>query len=987
MWKTKLIRQTFVMIGVALLVVACGGGGGGGAAEPTRAFNITITIADTTLSSNRNDFIAEPGSDFATTVTVRVTQTNGNAVADGTTVSFSVNDSNLGLFSTTAVLATQTPTLSVQTAGGSASAVFHTSDGDGTAVITASAFDPTANRNVTTTSNLQIAQGPDPIQRLTLEAQRVRIPANQFGLIPFIGSPFLSEVTISFRNDDGVLSAPSGGTVGVSIAPLSVAAFSTLDDPATPDNEIEQLIGNGPVDAAAGTATVLISSFSTPGVATLRVTAQDATDAEEFEATLDVEVIEPEGDGRPANVSINAPGTPLYIQNSGGTTSTAFQIVVADGGDNTVADPGTNNNVLLEVFSESPDSGEELSAVDANGNNVSGRSIAVATTAGISGANLRSGNEPGLTRVRATADASDNNVSNGIQVPVISESTFVISDGIPFSVTLTTIPVNSLTVNPVSNDVTLMNPDPNADPIPVNPNATYSLLVSAIVTDRRGNPPAVPAALDFGTIDAPLEGFPFNGPGTFSLSGVDGDPAEGNVGFAAPFGEFQTAGGGAGRDDTILVFGKSVVGNADLESVRSVLAINSQTNLTVDEPFNFNDTTGVSVNNGPVIPYVIGRATTANINTSAITDANGIATTTLNYPVSRLGQTAAIFVQGTNGSLGSAGDISTYADVGLIRYPGLRDLSLTASPDMIPANTTVNVTVCLQDAALVPIAGQFIDFAFQGGSGVNDVDGTIGSGVVGNPTGSNGCTVAAVTTSGVLVGSEDFSLIFSVGDATAEVMIISPGDAVILLDPSAITIQNFLTNRTIDVTYVDGSGVPVENIQIVVTCMVTDGSAGVIGSIAPTDANGMTEVVIQARLDDGTFDTNVGSGTCEFTTASGEPTATLQLNGFDFCANSQNISPPPPVGACGDEVTNRTVAVLFQRAAGNVANMGTVNVVSVPAGINCSFNFVDDTTTGMCSDPNIPNGSDVTLGFSPGSTMATAVFSGDCFANNGNRWR
>ena len=44
-----------------------------------------------------------------------------------------------------------------------------------------------------------------------------------------------------------------------------------------------------------------------------------------------------------------------------------------------------------------------------------------------------------------------------------------------------------------------------------------------------------------------------------------------------------------------------------------VQSIANNTNLTVTSAFNRNDTTGSSVNYGPVLPYVIGRATEANV--------------------------------------------------------------------------------------------------------------------------------------------------------------------------------------------------------------------------------------------------------------------------------------------------------------------------------------------------------------------------------------
>ncbi len=158
----------------------------------------------------------------------------------------------------------------------------------------------------------------------------------------------------------------------------------------------------------------------------------------------------------------------------------------------------------------------------------------------------------------------------------------------------------------------------NSDGTPIGtPDGTYSFTISALATDRQGNPVVPGTTIQFGVIDAPLAGFPGLGGGTFQIAGNDGNPLEGGATFTAPGGQFTTAGGGAGPGDTLLVFGDLVTGNSDLENVRLVQSVNSATNITTTSAFNRNDTTGTSVNYGNVLPYVIGRATEANITASA----------------------------------------------------------------------------------------------------------------------------------------------------------------------------------------------------------------------------------------------------------------------------------------------------------------------------------------------------------------------------------
>ena len=544
MQSKKLLYWALMLMTTPFFLAGCGGGGGGGAAEPIKAFTVTITAGQNNLSSNGGGIVFDPGTDFATSLSIRVTQSDGSPVPDGLAVGLSVSDAALGALSTTDDLATQTASLTVTTVAGAASAVFHTVDQTGAVSVTASAFDTVANRNVPATVSFSIAQGPN-LDRVSLEAVRSSIPANQFGIAPFIGSPFSTEVTITYREQDGTLGAPTGGEVGVSVDPVTLGAFATLDDPDTPDvNEATVLLGNGPVEGAGGKFTIFVHSFGSPGVVTVSVSAQDANTSELFDDTLEVEIIAPASDGRPANIQILQSEEPQYIQGAGGNTAGSFQFIVTDGADELVPDPSGNNNLFLELFSDSGDNGESLSATNGSGNPVVGRSIAIATTGGVAGANLLSGTVPGIVRIRATTDLFDNNVSNGITWPIQADIPVTISDGVPFSITLTQIPINSLIVNPIASPIV---PDASpADGIPPEPNATYSLNVGAIVTDRFGNPPAQAVQLQFGLIDSPLDGYPGLGSGVFSMSGLDGDPDEGGTGFFAPGG--HSAPLVAGRD-------------------------------------------------------------------------------------------------------------------------------------------------------------------------------------------------------------------------------------------------------------------------------------------------------------------------------------------------------------------------------------------------------------------------------------------------------
>lgn len=885
------------LLGLLAGLTGCGGGGGGGPAEASRPLSITVEIQDSSLLTNGGEITYQAGTDFATNITITVRNSDGTTVINGTAVALSVSNSSLGLLSSTNDLFTQDDNINLATSAGIAQAVFHTRELTGTVQLTAAVFDAAANQNVSRSASIDIAQGPPPVRRITLTATKATVPARPQTVPVFFDSPYLSEINIEYRERDGTLGAPVNGELGVAINPVSLAAFSTLDDPETEDvNEFLVLVGNGPVELAGGRGKIFVHPFDTAGTVSISVSGQDNTTGQVFDATFEVRIVEPASDGRPANVQFLLPGTPQYIQGSGGINAQSFQVFVTDGGEEPVPNPGTNNNVFLQIIGEQPHSGEVLRGVNAGGAAVEGTSINLATTSGVTSASLVSGTEPGEFRLRAVVDAADNNVSNGIQGPVEAEVGIAISDGVPYSITLSTFPINSLSVNPVAPGVGF---DENG--FPLDPNATYSLRVSALVTDRFGNPPAQPTALQLGLVDSPLIGFPDLGPGFFGVSGGDGNPTEGGTSFFAPSGAFQTGGGGLGPNDTLILFGKDVTGNADLESARTITQIVNQTNLVVDEPFNRNDTTGSPVNNGSVIPYLAGRAQTANIESNVLTDAVGVANSFLNYPVSQLGRAAAIYIQGTNGPISGSGFIRTFADAAVIRYPGLAPAVLTATPNQIAANSTTSILLCYSDAAAVPIQGQFIGFAFSLISGQGTVDGVPGGGVAQQPTGGDGCTVAVVTTSGILPeGASDNMLTFFVGGATAPVEIAEPGEAVLQAQPSAILGNG---TRTILLRLLDSGGNGVQGAPITGACTVSEGSAIITQQPGLTDANGETQAVIQTSGIQVCSDEATGSvGSCTFEAAGGNPSAIVEIfpqvftTGIDFSPagpNCEDIAPGP----------------------------------------------------------------------------------------------
>ncbi len=293
--------------------------------------------------------------------------------------------------------------------------------------------------------------------------------------------------------------------------------------------------------------------------------------------------------------------------------------------------------------------------------------------------------------------------------------------------------------------------------------------------------------------------------------------------FTATDGLFQTAGGGAGPGDTLIVFGKAVQGNSDLESAVKIASVSSNTKLTVAAPFNLNDTTGSSVNYGPALPYVIGRAQAGNISSPSTTNDVGVASTTLNYPVSALGRAAAIWAQSNGTDTNTSNSATTIVtDAALAVFPGVAPATIIVSPDPIPGNLTTDVVVCIIDALRSPIAGVSFGFSFTNlGVGSGSLDDIGGAGVVPQTTDASGCVVTSVKTNGIAgstgsggSGGGTPGLTFTAGDATTTVPITASGNLVLLAFPSALG----GAGGTVTLQLLTGNGVPVPGAQLTGTC-------------------------------------------------------------------------------------------------------------------------------------------------------------------------
>lgn len=895
------LRTTCLVLLAGMVLASCGGGGGGSnsAFGGGPALSVTVTADSKTIDTNSY-----------TAITVTVKNPDGSPATDGTTVNLQLTPSTIGTVSSTS--GNSGTTASNTLSGGKAGFLFNSSSQAGTAHLVASVVGTaTYTGSVDITVNAGNTQDP----RLKLSATSTTIPLNpyadQTSVFPFIGnyigSPYISEVTITWRHSNGTLVS---GTeqVNVSIDPVTIAGFSTLDDPATAwsgadknpptaeGNEFLTILGSGPVNVTGGNGVVFIHSFNIPGTTTLTVTAIDPDSGQTISSQLSF-TIAGSASTLPSSITTQAHGG-VYVSGSGGPQSTPVDALVTDGNDAQVADPDGYDNVQFEIVGPSGNDAR-LTGINAAGQSVTGTKIATVTHNGIASVTFQAGTVQGPVQVRATADRGDNNVDNQIQDAVSATATVVVSDGKLDSLEITSPDTDSVNGTGVSTNAT---EDPSGS-------GNYQLTISVHGVDRQGNAVLGGTQIGFGDVDSPQTPKAGSAPQAwFQMYGTHGNPQEGGTLFTATDGNFTPSNGsGAGPGDTLLVIGKqsegAPAGNDDLESSSKITSVNSATSLTVATPFNLNDRTGVSVDNQNVLPYIVGRAEFTSIVSPQFTDdtstnpPTGVATTTLNYSASDIGKAVAIWAQGTGTDVNtSPGRTDVIADIRTIRLPGLSEGAfITASPDPILGNTQQAVTVCYYDGSFRPIPNFDISFAFSfNGVGSGSADGVSNSGMFQHLTGADGCvTVNVITASLPPTGTTTPPFVtFSAGPTNGDSS--SGGTAAYVNVPIVVNAAQLQvgcpsstsTDFTITLTLLDSAGAGIAGETIMGQCVSSDNSLVVSQQPGPTDSNGQTTA--------GISNPNGTGGTCTFTSSSfPNLVATVNVGTTGPGACSGGFSPPP----------------------------------------------------------------------------------------------
>jgi hypothetical protein len=649
---------------------------------------------------------------------------------------------------------------------------------------------------------------------ITLAPGTTTLPTNTGNYVPAQHGPNQTEVTVTMRNADGTLMV--GKDVQLSMSPVNVAAMSFLISGDNPDGDT--LWGAFTIKGTNGVATFWVNARDIAGDSVLTASTIDANTSRTISNSVTFHVVTGVGNN-PASVELVPTPPGVYLPSSGGNNTSQIRAVVRDSGNQFVPNPGAFDNIQYEIV------GDSGSATLTVAGKPSGRAVTTQTANGQATASFQATDDTpqGPLQIRTTVDRADNNVSNGMQDPISQTTSVIVSDGKLDSLVLTSPlfapSLPGITINTVSGTVDAS----QVGSIPADPDATLSLVVSAEANDRQGNPVIPGTPLHFGLVDWPVGEPGSDNDNQFLISGYDGNPQEGGGSFTAPTGHFTTAGGGAGPGDALIVFGQAVQGNVDLESAVTVQRINSATSATVLPVFNQNNTTGHSVDSGPVLPYLFGRARFGNITAASTTNADGVAHASLTYTVNTVGNAVAVWVQG-DGVDRVSNAPRRITDAGTMAYPGVAPASIVAFPNPLVGDATTSVTVCVADALGIPLRGVQIGFAFNLPSGTGSIDGHAG-GAMDHLTGVDGCTAGTVVTAGLPVtgaGGDSGSVVFTGAGATSDPVTFVVAIAALQANPNAIPVncQGDYT-ATVAIRALSAAGSPLAGATINAVCSGT----------------------------------------------------------------------------------------------------------------------------------------------------------------------
>ncbi|MGK0673164.1 MAG: hypothetical protein ABWU16_00665 [Halothiobacillaceae bacterium] len=607
------------------------------------------------------------------------------------------------------------------------------------------------------------------------------------------GKPVANGTPISFVMD-------GGNTYSGALYPQP---FET-EDVTNPDGTtttIKKAFWNYEVKSAAGQALMIFHAYDRPGTVKITAAFTDPATQKSVSSAINITVASAIATGMPATISSTLTKAPIYVANQGKNDTAIIDIRLTDPAGQPVANP-PGANVKVELLNP------EIGAILQGANGQQGTIVNTITTNGLAQLSLKAGTISGTARLRISADAADNNVENGIAQAIVDDISVSISDGRIAAIALTGPFMDAVRANATT--LALAPGESFQD-------GTYLRVISAVATDNLGNP--VPnTEIKFSLIDSPISGYP-SANASFTISGTDGDPAEGGNLFTAASGQFTTR--GVLRNDRVVLTPNEQGVDRGLISSRIISQINS---LLVSSPFPNNN----GRNSGSVIPWVIGRAQYGVIGASAYTNAQGVATTFLTYPMTRLGQPALITAEGDNG----------VSQVIQASYLGMLDYSITASQTEVRGGASTDVTLCVRDKNNAPLPLTTLHVA---GTPSN-------VSITPTPpvTGANGCATVTINANNY-TGTADIPLTFTADGTTANATITvkSQGAGTLLVTSATAG----ATSGTIVVRLLDEAGNPIVGRAVSATGTAEDNGTAPTAAITSisggsTDNNGNATVTV-----------------------------------------------------------------------------------------------------------------------------------------------
>jgi len=647
--------------------------------------------------------------------------------------------------------------------------------------------------------------GGGPEGKITLSVGQSKLPVQSGSFVQPISSLYSTNVIASVTLANGS-AAPTGTKVQFMMdggntysGALYPQPFET-EDVKLPDGstiKVPKAYWSYNVEAAAGQALMVFHAWDRPGTVTIRASWEDPSSKKTLVASTQIVVGSAIATGLPSTITASLVNGPIFVANQGQNDAGIIQIKIADPVGQPIANPPAQN-VQVQLLNP------ELGATLMGQGGATGTIVRTTTINGTSDVSLRTGTIPGVAKLRITADALDNNIENGIQTPVTADVNFTIEDGRIAALAFTGAFSQAIAANQTylplgTGDIFL--------------DGTYLRVVSAIATDSVGNP-VVGARIDFSLIDSPIANYPQTA-GDFMIQGANGDPSEGGNLFVAQGAGFFT--NGARKGDRLVLRPDEQGANRNLLGSYGISALLDADRLTITEAFNANN--GVNATN---VPWIVGRAQYGVIGASATTNEQGVSTTFITYPATRINQRALLTARAGN----------SRAIVMDARYLGIKDYSMVSSVTEAVSGEVTPVSICVFDAIQTPMVGQVLQVA-----GLIPATSTVAAPITLSPatpvTGADGCANFSIDAK-AYVGSEIINLTFSINGMATPVVTIA-------VKPQAL--GSLITSiggpgkgsREMAVTLIDTRGMPMVGRQVLIV-----GSANDDGQPPPATFDGIT---------------------------------------------------------------------------------------------------------------------------------------------------